>query len=286
VAGFVDRRAGASACFVIGAVSQYVGASIAVKVFDRLDAVGVAWLRVASAAVLLLLWRRPRWRQWTAGRWRLVAAFGVALAAMNLCFYLAIRRLPLGTAVAIEFSGPIAVAALGVRRGRNVAALALAVVGVVLLADVRWEASPAGVGFALAAAALWAGYIVGGSRVGGLAGPETADGRSGRSGLDGLAAASLVGALAIAPVGVPALGGVTVAVVAACAVVGLLSNVVPYALDQLVFPRLAPSHFALLSTLLPATAAVTGAVVLGQFPTAVEAVGIGLVIAAVAITDR
>jgi inner membrane transporter RhtA len=215
-----------------------------------------------------------------------VAAFGVALAAMNLCFYLAIQRLPLGTAVAIEFSGPIAVAAWGVRRGRNVAALALAVAGVVLLADVRWEASPAGVGFALGAAALWAGYITLGSHVGGLAGPDAVDGRPSGAGLDGLAAASLVGALAIAPVGLPALDGLTGPVVAACVLVGLLSNVVPYALDQLVFPRLAPSHFALLSTLLPATAAVTGALVLGQFPTAVEAVGIGLVIAAVAVTER
>jgi inner membrane transporter RhtA len=214
-----------------------------------------------------------------------VIAFGVALAAMNLCFYLAIRRLPLGTAVAIEFSGPIAVAALGVRRGRNVAALALAVAGVVLLADVRWEASPAGVGFALGAAALWAGYIVLGARVGGLEGTG-ATGGPGGGGLDGLAAASLVGALAIAPVGVGALGGLTVGVVALCGLVGVLSNVVPYALDQLVFPRLAASHFALLSTLLPATAAVTGAVVLGQFPTAVEATGIALVIVAVAITDR
>jgi inner membrane transporter RhtA len=270
---------------VVGAVSQYVGASIAVKLFDRLDAAGVAWLRVLTAALVLLAWRRPRWRGWPAGRWRAVVAFGVSLAAMNLCFYLAIERLPLGTAVAIEFSGPIAVAALGARRGRNIAAVGLAVAGVVLLADVRWEASPAGVGFALAAASLWAGYIVVGSRLGGPGG-AAGPGGAGASGLDGLAVASVVGALVIAPVGAPALSGVTGAVVGLCGVVGLLSNVVPYALDQLVFPRLAPSHFALLSTLLPATAALTGAVVLGQWPTGVEAAGIGLVIAAVAITER
>lgn len=274
-----------------GAVAQYGGAAVAVGLFDQLAAAGVAWLRVAWSAVILLAWRRP-WRRQLGrrddrARWRHVAAFGVALAAMNLCFYLAIARLPLGTAVAIEFSGPIAVAAFGARSRRAVTALLLAAGGVVLLADVQWQASPAGVGFALAAAALWAAYIVLGA--GATRTARRAAGRHRHDGFDGLnelSVASGIGALAIAPVGLPPAISASASVIALCAVVGLLSNVVPYALDQLVFPRLGPSQFALLSTLLPATAALTGALVLGQVPTAVEAGGVGLVVAAVAVGQR
>ncbi len=260
------------------------------QLFDDLPATTVGWLRVAWSAVLLWVWRRPAWRTWSPARWRAVAAFGVALGAMNVCFYLAIDRLPLGTAVAIEFSGPIAVAALGVRTRRNLLALAIAAAGVLLLADVQWEASPLGVVFALAAAAMWAGYIVLGARIGRSGGEPL--GASAQ--LDGLAASSVVGAVAIAPVGLfgvvsqatPTGGGAVGVAVVLCAVVGVLSNVVPYALDQFVFPRIRPSQFALLSTLLPATAAITGALLLAQIPTAVEVVGVALVVLAVAVRDR
>src|SRR3990170_2676147 len=114
------------ALFVLGAISQYVGAALAVLLFASVPAAGVAWLRVVAAAAVLVAWRQP-WRTgWTAARLRLVAAFGVALALMNLCFYESIDRLPLGTAVAIEFCGPIAVAALGTRTRRDLIALGLA----------------------------------------------------------------------------------------------------------------------------------------------------------------
>jgi inner membrane transporter RhtA len=253
-----------------GAVTQYLGAAVAVQFFDRLGTPAVAWLRVLWAAVALLAWRRPR----LGGRSRRartdLVVFGLALGAMNLCFYLAIARLPLGTAVAIEFSGPIAVAAAGSRRPRDLAAVGLASVGVLLLADLQWAGNAAGVGFALASAALWAGYIVWGRRVG----------SSGAgAGLDGLALATAAGALVVAPVGLaglvshgPADRSLVVAVVA-CAVVALCSNVVPYALDQVVLARVPAARFALLSTLLPVTAAAVGAVALAQWPAPAELAG-------------
>src|SRR3954447_17158100 len=99
----IADRLPAQALFVLGAVSQYVGAALAVLLFASVPAAGVAWLRVVAAAALLVAWRRPWQTRWTAARLRLVAAFGIALGLMNLAFYLAIDRLPLGTAVAIEF---------------------------------------------------------------------------------------------------------------------------------------------------------------------------------------
>jgi inner membrane transporter RhtA len=284
--------------FIVGAISQYLGAALAVDLFSRLPPSAVAWLRVGFSGGVLWLWRLQRrhrrgaaprraagrrrptgtsstgWSSWGRAERRAVVIFGAALAGMNLCFYLAVERLPLGTAVAIEFTGPIAVAAFGTRSARNVAGLGLASAGVLLLADVQWEASAAGVIAALAAAALWAVYIVVGSRVAGSV-----------TGSDGLAWALLVGTVVISPFGVAGLvaGSPTLAVVAACAVVGILSNVVPYSLDQLVLPRLSPSQFALLLSLLPATAAVVGAVLLGQHPTPPEVVGIALVIGAVLV---
>lgn len=263
--------------FVAGAISQYVGAALAVVLFERISPVTVAWLRVASSGVVLWAWRRPRWRDWSPAQQREVAAFGVALALMNLCFYLAVDRLPLGTAVAIEFSGPIAVAVVGLRSIRNLVALSLAVVGVVLLADVRGRASPAGVALALGAATLWAAYIVLGRRVAGAV-----------RGLDGLAWSSVLGAVAIAPLGLAGLhrGQPSPSIVAGCVLVGLLSSVVPYGLDQVVLRRLSAGQFALLLALLPATAAVVGAVGLRQVPRPLEAVGIGAVIAAVVSSQR
>ena len=159
------RRVPPQTLFILGALSQYVGSAIAVLLFDSVPAAGVAWLRVVSAAAALVAWRRPWQTAWTARRVALVAAFGGALGLMNLVFYLSLDRLPLGTAVAIEFIGPISVAALGSRTRRDFGALALAVLGVLLLADVHVSGSPGGVALALAAGALWATYIVLGHRV-------------------------------------------------------------------------------------------------------------------------
>ena len=149
--------------FVVGAVSQYVGAALGVFLFATTDPTAVAWLRCATAAVALVLWRRP-WRvQWTHRGLAVAAGFGVVTVAMNVAFFEAIARIPLGTAVAIEFIGPVAVATVGSRRPRDLLAVVLVAGGVVLLAGVQAGVDPLGLGFALLAAALWAGYILLGS---------------------------------------------------------------------------------------------------------------------------
>jgi inner membrane transporter RhtA len=270
--------------FVIGALTQYVGAGLAVLLFARVPVIGVAWLRVLAAAIVMTLWARP-WRlrdgagaaaRWTAARVRLVIGFGLALAGMNACFYLAIDHLPLGTAVALEFVGPIAVTALGSRGRRDALALATAACGVLLLADVHVSGSLLGVALALAAGAFWAGYIVLGHRV-------AADPAIG--GRQGLAAAMVIGALALAPFGAPGSLDAFLAplLLLACVGVGLMSSVIPYALDQIAMARLPRARFALLLALLPATATVAGLVVLGQVPGVAETVGIALVVAATAV---
>ncbi|MFN0092513.1 MAG: EamA family transporter [Acidimicrobiales bacterium] len=274
--------------FVVGAVSQYLGAATAVSLFDSMAPPGVALLRVGAAAAALWAWRRPAWRRWTPRRRLLAAAFGVALACMNLAFYLAVERLPLGNAVAIEFLGPITVAALGVRTLRNALALALAVAGVGVLADVELRAANGvGVAFALSAAALWAGYIVLAARVAG-AGTDTGTDAGAGGGVDGLAFGGVVGALAIAPIGAPHVGPALTdpVLLLACVGVGIFSNVIPYALDMVVLRRVTQGQFAFLLALLPATAAAVGVLALGQAPTAAEAVGIGLVVLAVAARQR
>ena len=150
------------AFFVGSAVFHYLGPAFAVLLFARVEPLGVAWLRIASAAAVFALWRRP-WRAFArldAGGRRTVVAMGVVLGPMNPCFYLAIDRLPLGTVAAIEFLPVIALAALGTRTPRNALALLAAVAGVYLLTDVRIEGEPLGVAFAFANAALFALYIV------------------------------------------------------------------------------------------------------------------------------
>ena len=135
--------------FVVGAVSQYVGAAIGVFLFETTDPAAVAWLRAASAAIALMVWRRP-WRlRWTRQSATAAAGFGVVTVGMNVAFFEAIARIPLGTAVAIEFLGPVAVATLGSRRPRDLLAVVAAAAGVALLAGVQAGVDPAGVGFAL-----------------------------------------------------------------------------------------------------------------------------------------
>src|SRR3954454_9117305 len=150
------------AYFVVSAIFHYLGPAFAVLLFARVDVLGVAWLRIASAAVVFAAWRRP-WRTWAAldrPARILLVRWGAVLATMNCCFYVAIDRLPLGTVAAIEFLPVIALAALGARTPRNAAALALAVVGVYLLTGVRIEGELLGVALAFANAALFALYIV------------------------------------------------------------------------------------------------------------------------------
>jgi inner membrane transporter RhtA len=262
--------------FVVNAVSQYAGASLAVRAFGAMPAAGVAWIRVLTGAIVLGAWRRP-WRE-LRGQERdallLVVAFGIALAAMNLTFYLAIDRLPLGTTVAIEFIGPILVAAIAVRGLRNLAALLVAMAGVGMLSRISVSGSALGVGLALAAGLFWALYIVLAHQVA----------RRGL-GTTGLAAAMAVGTVAIAPLAAaPAVESAGHGAVLLLAVgAGLLSSVIPYALDQVLLRRLSRGAFALLLSMLPATATVMGLVLLRQVPQPLEIVGIGLVVAAVVL---
>ena len=258
---------------MVGAVSQYLGAAVAATLFDELAPGGVALLRVLGAAATIVALRRPWRRRWQARELGRAAAFGVSLAAMNLCFYLAMERLPLGNAVAIEFAGPIAVAAAGARTLRSAGALVLAVAGVAVLAGVEAEGTAAGVGFALLAGAFWAGYILLGHRVA----------RSPAS-VDGLGLGMLAGAVAISPFGLPDVAGAlgSPLVLALGVATGLLSNVVPYWIDQAVMRRVDPHRFALLQALLPVTATLVGLAALAQVPGGRELLGIGLVIVAIA----
>jgi inner membrane transporter RhtA len=264
--------------FVVSAVFHYLGPAFAVLLFARVDVLGVAWLRIASAAVVFAVWRRP-WRAFGGlerdGR-RLLVGWGAVLAVMNACFYVAIDRLPLGTVAAIEFLPVIALAALGARNPRNLAALALAVPGVYLLTGVQIEGEPLGVALAFANAILFAAYIVLAHRVA----------RHGSlRGIDGLAASMLIACLVVTPIGgwqvLPALTD-PVALLAGVGV-GICSSVIPYVSDQLAMRRLPRATYALLVSLLPATATVIGIVVLTQIPSPAEAAGVALVIAGVAL---
>lgn len=220
--------------FVIGGLSMYLGAAAAVWLFGVLDPAAVAWLRQLGAAVVLLAWRRPGRALWRGTIFWLAALFGLVTAAMNLVFYESIDRLPLGTAVALEFVGPVLVAAWGSRSVRDLGALLLVVSGVALIADVRWAGSPLGVVFALSAAVLWAGYIVLGKRM-----------ASAGLGVDGLAVGFGVATVALSPL---ALGTGPVWTLPRLLVVGLgfgvLATVVPYVLDQIVLRRMGRTRFA------------------------------------------
>lgn len=272
-------RVPAPVLFVAGGASMYVGAAVAVGLFDDLSPSVVAALRIMAAATVLGVWRRPGRAAWRGRRAGRAAAFGLATAGMNVAFYEAVARLPLGTAVAVEFCGPVAVAALASRRPRDVAAVVLAAAGVLCIADARWSGSPAGVAWGLAAAALWAAYIVLGKRV-----------ALGGNGLDdmavGFAYASVPLAVLLA-LDAGGLGALSSPRVVALAVgVGVLSSVVPYAIDQVVLRRLGRARFAVLLALLPMTATLIGFVALGQVPGPLESVGIVAVVVAVALRSR
>jgi inner membrane transporter RhtA len=264
--------------FVGSAIFHYLGPSFAVLLFARVGPLGVAWLRIASAAVIFAAWRRP----WRALRScgpevrRLVVSFGVVLAVMNTCFYVAIDRLPLGTVAAIEFLPVIVLAALGARSLPNLVALGLAVGGVYALVDVRLDGEPVGVAFAFANAVLFAAYIVLAHRLA----RATALSR-----IDGLAAAMLVALVVVTPLGGWSAAQALVDPVALAAGVGIgiASSVVPYVFDQLAMARLSRAGYSLMVALLPATATAIGVIVLAQVPSRAEVLGVALVVAAVAL---
>ena len=278
-AGGAGRIAAAppEALFVVSAVAQYVGAAIAVDLFDRVEPQTVAWFRVIGAAIALLAVSRG-WRSgWTRRQLAGVAAFGVATALMNVFFYLAIDRIDLGKSVTIEFVGPIAVAALSTRTRRNALALGCAVAGVVVLGGVELDSEPAGLAFILAASAMWALYIVVGSRVARV-----------DRGVAGLGLGLAIGAVVLAPVGAAWSGPVwsSPSLLALCLLVGVFSNAIGYGIDQLTMRRIPIRRFSLLLALLPVTAALVGWVALGQRPSALDALGIAAVLVGVVVQER
>jgi inner membrane transporter RhtA len=260
---------------VLGATFHYLGPSFAVLLFVHVGVLGVAWLRLASAAVVLALWRRP-WAVFVdapPAERRTMVALGVVLAAMNAAFYLALDRAPLATVASIEFVGIVALAAYGARSRRNVTALGLTCVGIALLTEVRIDASPAGLAWAAANGMGFVLYVVLGHRI------------SGPGGVDRLAVAVVVAAVVASPLGIgqaasafshPLWLGWGVGV-------GICSTVVPYVADQWAMARLPRATYALLLALLPVTATGCGLLVLGQVPTRQELCGIALVGAAVAL---
>ena len=297
----LDRLPPAS-YFLVSAIFHYLGPSFAVLLFAHVSVLGVAWLRIASAAVVFAAWRRP-WRllrALTPGQRRellgVLVGLGVVLAAMNSLFYLAIDRLPLATVGAIEFLGTVVLAAAGARTRRNLLALALAVGGVATLTAIRLAGEPAGFAFAFANCLGFMLYVLLGHRIANRpAGPARQAGPAGTaapavsrgplSGIDQLGAAMLVAAVVATPVGLagalPAfthpgwlLWGVGV---------GVCSSVIPYVTDQLAMARLPRATFALMLALLPMFATLIGAVVLGQVPTVRDLAGIALVVAGVAL---
>jgi inner membrane transporter RhtA len=275
-------RVPAPVLFLGSGFTQYCGAALAIGLFAVIPAASVAWWRLAVSAVVLLAWRRP-WRQpWTRRELGAAALFGVVLATMNVVFYVAIAYLPLGTAVAIEFLGPVVVAGVTGRGWRDRLGIGLAAVGVVLLAGVQLEGGftrdvVIGLVAILGSAAAWAGYILLGRRI-----------AAARDGISALAVGMTAGAVVYSPLAIGAVAPVVTDAGRAAAVVGIavLSSVIPYAIEQVVLRRVSAARFAILLALLPVTALIVGAVFLAQLPSPLEVAGMVLVCAAIVLSGQ
>jgi inner membrane transporter RhtA len=265
------------ALFILSAISQYVGAAIAVSLFDEVEPQTVAWFRVMGASVALLAISPGFHRGWTRRDLAGAAIFGTATALMNLFFYLGIERIDLGKSVAIEFLGPIAVAAATTRTARNAWALVLAVAGVVTLGGVELADNAVGVLFILLSSGMWALYIVVGSRVAQM-----------RPGVGGLGVALAIGTIAITPVGAPSSGPVwaSASLLFLCCATGVFSNAIGYGIDQYVLRRIPVRRFSVLLALLPVTALLVGWIALDQRPSPIDIVGMLAVLAGVALQER
>lgn len=266
------------AWFAISAVFHYLGPSFAVLLFPAVGVLGVAWMRIAAAALIFAPWTKP-WRTIAAADRRtrvLLIGLGACLAVMNTSFYLALNRLPMSLVATMEFVGTIGVAFYGLRTRRNLVALALAVSGVLLLTNLKWSSDPLGLFWSVLNSALFVGYIMLGHRI--------SEGGASR-GVALLGAAMTIAFLFIVPIGLLQASRVfgSVSLILAGFGVGICSSVIPYVCDQLAMSRLPRASFALMLALLPATATVIGIIVLAQFPTARDAVGVLLVMIGVAI---
>jgi inner membrane transporter RhtA len=247
-----------------------LGLAASVGLLDRIGPEGAAWLRLSWAGVILLVLVRPRFRSFTRASLLTTVALGVVTACVTMLFMAAVARLPLGTASALEFLGPLGVAVARGRQGTKVWPV-LAAVGVLLLTE-PWhgDIDLAGVGFALAAAVCWAAYIVLTQRVG-----------DGVPGLQGLAVSMPVAALVASLVAGPAMvGALTWELVLIGFGLALLLPVVPFALEMLALRRLTTAAFGTLMCLEPALAVVIGLLLLGQVPGWAPLAGIAFVVVA------
>jgi inner membrane transporter RhtA len=264
-------RLPAPALAVTSLVLVQLGSALSTHLFDRLTPAGSAWLRLAVAGVVLLAVVRPRLRSWSRRALAGTLLLGATTGMLTLAFIEAVARIPLGTAVAVEFLGPLGVAAVRARRGSALAWPLLALAGVVALTE-PWAGAIdlAGVGFALAAAAGWAGYLV----LTQLVGTEV-------DGLAPIAVSMTAGALVTAPIAAaPVLAGLTPSVALAGIGLGLLTPLLPYALELAALRRMTLAAFGTLMALEPGIATVLGLVLLAQAPTALQAAGVVLVVAA------
>ena len=268
--------------YIVGSgLIQYVGAALAVVAFASVEPASVAWWRVVTGAVVLLAWKRP----WRGGLTRsdlaISALFGVIILTMNSSFYEAIARIPLGTAVSIEFIGPLAVAGPRGRGWRPRRAAGLPLAGVACIGGLALDLSVAsvrvGVAWILLAALAWSAYIVVGQRA-----------SSTRDGLTNLALGCAWGSLFFAPILGPGAMAATTSwkLIAIVVGVGLLSTAIPYSFEAIAMRRLAASTFALFAAILPATSALVGAVMLRQIPGVFELIGLVLVSVAVWLASR
>ncbi|MEH2490962.1 EamA family transporter [Bradyrhizobium sp. AZCC 2230] len=266
------------AWFGVSAIFHYLGPSFAVLLFPAVGVLGVAWMRIASAAAIFAPWTKP-WRTIKEADARtrfLLIGLGACLAMMNTSFYLALDRLPMSLVAAMEFVGTIGIALYGLRTARNLAALALTVLGVFLLIDVKWSTDPLGLFWAFLNGALFVGYIVLGHKI-------SESGASG--GVERLGAAMAMAFFFVMPIGfVQAAEAFTMPVLVLAGIaVGACSSVIPYVCDQLAMSRLPRASFALMLALLPATATLIGVMVLAQIPSGQDMIGVLLVMSGVAI---
>ena len=264
--------------FLFSAIFHYLGPAFAVVLFQQVAPLGVAWLRIATAAAVFALFRKP-WRVFLPSNRRdqhRLVAFGVVLAAMNSCFYLSISVLPLGTVGAIEFLGPIILAVSQFRTTRNFVSLGLAVAGVYFLTRVEIQNALIGYLFAFANCALFMLYVSIGHKI-----------ASSRviAGADAIGSAMLIAMITIVPIGIrdASVAFFNPVLLLAATGVGISSSVIPYVCDQLAMNRLPAASFSLLLSVLPAMATAMGIVVLRQLPSGVQVIGLALVVAGVAV---
>jgi inner membrane transporter RhtA len=271
----VTQRVPAPLLVLAAIVSVQFGGAMAATLIPLVGVFGSVTLRLAIAALVLLVFARPRLRGRTTRDWLVVGAFGVVLAMMNLFFYGALARIPIGVTVTVEFIGPLVLATVLSHRRKDLLAVAGAAVGVVLISGITstpWaEIDLAGLCLALAAGAAWAGYIVLSSRTGARFAQ-----------LDGLAIAMTIAAVLVVPVGVTTAGPAlwTPDALWRGAAIALLSSVLPYSLELIALRRLAAHVFGILLSLEPAVAALAGLFVLGQTLTAPQLLGMACVVAA------